>query len=90
MKPYQPAGLWKEITMQDMDYVQSNGADLYRRSLYTFWKRTIAPPMMVNFDAARAKAAWCARTRTNTPLQALEPDERRHLSGSRALPRRSA
>ncbi|MDQ6701370.1 MAG: DUF1549 domain-containing protein, partial [Acidobacteriota bacterium] len=45
VKPYQPAGLWKELSMQDMDYIQSKGADLHRRSLYTYWKRTVAPPM---------------------------------------------
>ena len=71
VKPYQPAGLWKELSMQDMDYVQSKGADLYRRSLYTFWKRTIAPPMMMNFDAAQRESCVVRETRTNTPLQAL-------------------
>ena len=71
VKPYQPAGLWKETSMQDMDYVQSHGPDLYRRSMYTFWKRTIAPPMMVNFDAANREACVVRETRTNTPLQAL-------------------
>ncbi len=57
--------------MQDMDYVQSKGPDLYRRSLYTFWKRTIAPPMMMNFDAAQRETCVVRETRTNTPLQAL-------------------
>jgi hypothetical protein len=57
--------------MQDMDYVQSRGPDLYRRGLYTFWKRTIPPPMMVNFDAANREACVVRETRTNTPLQAL-------------------
>ena len=72
MKPYQPEGLWKELAMQDMDYVQSKGPDLYRRSLYIFWKRTIAPPMMVNFDAAQRESCVVRETRTNTPLQALD------------------
>jgi Protein of unknown function (DUF1553)/Protein of unknown function (DUF1549)/Concanavalin A-like lectin/glucanases superfamily/Planctomycete cytochrome C len=72
IKPYQPAGLWKELSMQDMDYVQSKGADLYRRSLYIFWKRTIAPPMMMNFDAAQRESCVVRETRTNTPLQALD------------------
>lgn len=58
--------------MQDMDYVQSHGADLYRRSLYTFWKRTIAPPMMINFDAAGRETCVVRDSRTNTPLQALD------------------
>jgi hypothetical protein len=71
VKPYQPAGLWKEISMQDMDYVQGHGEDLYRRSLYTFWKRTIAPPEMINFDSANREACVVRETRTNTPLQAL-------------------
>src|SRR6516225_4100517 len=54
-----------------MYYVQSKGPDLYRRSLYTFWKRTIAPPMMVNFDSAQRETCVVRETRTNTPLQAL-------------------
>jgi hypothetical protein len=57
--------------MQDMDYVESAGRDLYRRGLYTFWKRTIAPPMMVNFDAANHESCTVRESRTNTPLQAL-------------------
>ncbi|MBY0372904.1 MAG: DUF1553 domain-containing protein [Bryobacteraceae bacterium] len=71
VKPYQPAGLWKELVMQDMDYVTSKGDDLYRRGLYTFWKRTVAPPMMANFDAANHEACVVREARTNTPLQAL-------------------
>lgn len=71
VKPYQPEGLWKEQAMQDMDYHQSKGPDLYRRGLYTFWKRTIPPPMMTNFDAAGREACVVRETRTNTPLQAL-------------------
>jgi hypothetical protein len=70
--PYQPAGLWKETSMQDHDYVQSHGPDLYRRSMYTFWKRTIAPPMMINFDAAGRETCVVRENRTNTPLQALD------------------
>jgi len=71
VKPYQPDGLWKEISMQDMDYNTSRGGDLYRRGLYTFWKRTIAPPMMMNFDSANRESCVVRETRTNTPLQAL-------------------
>jgi hypothetical protein len=71
VKPYQPAGLWNETSMQDMEYQQSKGEDLYRRSLYTFWKRTIAPPLMVNFDAAMRESCVVRDSRTNTPLQAL-------------------
>ncbi len=71
VKPYQPAGLWKELTMQTMEYEQGRGEDLYRRGLYTFWKRTVAPPMMVNFDSANREACVVRENRTNTPLQAL-------------------
>ena len=56
VKPYQPDGLWNDLSMQDTSYVAAKGPDLYRRGLYTFWKRTIAPPMMVNFDAANREA----------------------------------
>lgn len=71
VKPYQPAGLWKEVVMQDMDYSQSKGPDTYRRGLYTFWKRTVAPPMMATFDAANRESCVVRDNRTNTPLQAL-------------------
>jgi hypothetical protein len=71
VKPYQPAGLWKDLVMQNVDYVQSKGDDLHRRSLYTFWKRTIAPPMMANFDSALRESCVVRENRTNTPLQAL-------------------
>ncbi len=70
VKPYQPQGLWKDIA-STTDYEQSKGPDLYRRSLYTYWKRTVPPPMMINFDAAGREACDVALRRTNTPLQAL-------------------
>ena len=70
VKPYQPAGLWEELA-GDIAYNQSTGEDLYRRSLYTFWKRTIAPPSMMNFDAAAREMCTVRVSRTNTPLQAL-------------------
>ncbi|MCY2964953.1 MAG: DUF1553 domain-containing protein [Planctomycetota bacterium] len=69
VKPYQPEGLWKELS--DTEYTQDHGSDLYRRSLYTFWKRTIAPPTMITFDAAGRETCIVRETRTNTPLQAL-------------------
>jgi mono/diheme cytochrome c family protein len=69
--PYGSPSLWKEIGMQDTEYVQGHGEDLYRRSLYTFWKRTIPPPEMINFDAANREACVVRETRTDTPLQAL-------------------
>ncbi len=70
VKPYQPPGLWKELTGTE-EYQQDHGANLYRRSLYTFWKRTAAPPSMMTFDAAGRETCVVRETRTNTPLQAL-------------------
>ena len=70
VKPYQPAGLWKEINGQD--YPQDHGEGLYRRSLYTFWKRTAPPPTMMTFDAAGRETCVVRENRTNTPLQALD------------------
>ena len=70
VKPYQPAGLWNELA--DADYVQDHGPSLYRRSLYTFWKRTVPPPAMVAFDAPARETCIVRETRTNTPLQALD------------------
>jgi len=69
VKPYQPRGLWKELA--DENYVQDKGEKLYRRSLYTFWKRTIPPPGMMTFDAAGRETCVVRHSRTNTPLQAL-------------------
>jgi Protein of unknown function (DUF1553)/Protein of unknown function (DUF1549)/Concanavalin A-like lectin/glucanases superfamily/Planctomycete cytochrome C len=89
VKPYSPPGLWKEVSMQDMDYVQSHGSDLYRRSLYTFWKRTIPPPEMINFDAANRETCVVRETRTDTPLQALNlMDDVTFLEAARFLGQR--
>jgi hypothetical protein len=70
VKPYQPAGLVMELTGTE-EYVQDHGEKLYRRSLYTFWKRTVAPPTLMTFDAANRETCVVRETRTNTPLQAL-------------------
>ena len=70
VRPYQPDGLLKEIA-SDTTYEQDHGPDLYRRSLYTWWKRTVPPPMMANFDASGREFCEVRRSRTNTPLQAL-------------------
>ena len=70
VKPYQPPGLW-EIAMGNPKYEQGHGDDLHRRSLYTFWKRTVPPPSMVAFDAAERNICLAKRQSTSTPLQAL-------------------
>ena len=69
VKPYQPAGLWKEKS--GAVYVRDTGEGLYRRSLYTFWKRTSPPPSMITFDASRRNYCVVRRQTTSTPLQAL-------------------
>jgi hypothetical protein len=70
VKPYQPDGLW-EVAMGSPRYDQARGADLYRRSLYTFWKRTVPHPAMVAFDAAERNVCAVRRQSTSTPLQSL-------------------
>lgn len=75
VKPYQPDGIWEETTGggggSTARYIQSEGKDLYRKSLYTFWKRTVPPPSMMTFDAASRDLCTVKRQETNTPLQAL-------------------
>lgn len=69
VKPYQPEGLW--AFGMNSTYVQDSGDKLYRRSLYTFWKRTVPPPSMGLFDAPSRSVCTVRRQQTNTPLQAL-------------------
>ncbi|MDC0937017.1 DUF1553 domain-containing protein, partial [Pirellulales bacterium] len=76
VKPYQPEGLWRELSFgtgkTTIDfYVQDHGASLYRRTLYTFWKRTVAPPRMSVFDGGSRAMCRVRSDRTNTPMQAL-------------------
>ena len=68
-KPYMPPKIWRSIS--NNSYKQGTGDDLYRRSVYTFWRRTIPPPMMVNFNSADREVCNVRKDRTNTPLQAL-------------------
>ncbi|HLK14261.1 MAG TPA: DUF1553 domain-containing protein, partial [Fimbriimonadaceae bacterium] len=71
VNPYQPAGIWTEFNGMSPQFVQSKGADLYRRSLYSTWKRTTPVPSMLMFDATSREACSTRRPATNTPLQAL-------------------
>ena len=70
VKPYQPEGVW-DVAMGHPTYDQGHGDDLHRRSLYTFWKRSVAPPVMLTFDAADRNYCVVRRQSTSTPLQAL-------------------
>ncbi len=75
VKPYQPPGLWAETTGggggSTAKYIPDTGEGLYRRSLYTFWKRTVPPPTMMTFDAPTRDFCEVKRQKTSTPLQAL-------------------
>jgi hypothetical protein len=71
VKPYQPEGLWEEKAMGAPKYEQGKGEELYRRSLYTFWKRTVPHPAMIAFDASERNVCTVRRQSTSTPLQAL-------------------
>ena len=70
VKIYQPGGLWSEFST-DTEYELAEGPDLYRRSLYAYWKRTVAPPAMITFDATAREMCSVRRAHTNTPTQAL-------------------
>ncbi len=69
VNPYQPSGVWEEATFGGKKYRQDTGEALYRRSLYTFWRRIIAPTLF--FDSASRQTCTVKQPRTNTPLQAL-------------------
>jgi hypothetical protein len=69
MRPYQPEGVWEEIFMGRFKYEPSDGSAQYRRTLYAFWRRSIAPTFL--FDSAQRRSCEVRTGRTNTPLQAL-------------------
>ncbi|MBX3421134.1 MAG: PSD1 domain-containing protein [Pirellulaceae bacterium] len=74
VKPPQPADLWKTVSMvssSTYSFQQDTGEDIFRRSLYTFWKRAMPPPQMTIFDAPTRESCTSRRERTNTPVQAL-------------------
>ena len=74
VRPYQPPGVWEAVAMPGSnlrDYVQDHGESLYRRSMYTLWKRAAPPASMEIFNAPTREVCTVRRERTNTPLQAL-------------------
>jgi hypothetical protein len=95
VKPYQPAGLWREVAfdfsgnLSAQIYQQDKGQDLYRRGIYTFWKRNSPPPYMLIFDAPDRERCVVRRHATNTPLQALAlMNDRMFVEASRKLAER--
>ena len=88
MKPYQPDGMW-DVAMGRPKYDLSKGPDLYRRSLYTFYKRTVPHPAMAVFDAADRSNCTAKRQATSTPLQALALlNDVQHVEAARHIAQR--
>lgn len=89
VKPPQPEGLWKALSLPSSypnDYSADSGDKIYRRSLYTFWKRAMPPPQMSIFNAPNREECVARRERTNTPLQALLlMNETEYLKAARQL-----
>lgn len=93
VKPYHPEGLWREVAMLQSNtrsYERGMGDDLWRRSLYTYWKRACPPPSMMTFDAPTREACVIQRSITNTPLQALVLwNDEQFVEAARVLAERS-
>jgi hypothetical protein len=84
VKPYQPPGVWEEMSLDQIKYTQDHGDALYRRSLYTFWRRTVAPTEF--FDVPQRQVCSVRQVRTNTPLHALTLlNDTAYIEASRVL-----
>ena len=92
VKPYQPDRLWADLAQSGLGrlvYVQDHGDNLYRRSMYNFWKRTVPPPSLSNFDAPSRESCILQRGFTNSPLQALDlMNDVTYLEAARVLAER--
>jgi hypothetical protein len=87
VRPYQPAGVWEEATFGTKRYQQDHGEALYRRSVYTFWRRIVGPTAL--FDTAARQTCVVKPTRTNSPLHALTTlDDVTYVEAARALAQR--
>jgi hypothetical protein len=94
VKPYQPPGLWREVSIGASSnthlFARDHGEALYRRSLYTFWKRTAPSPQMQLFDAPTREYCIVRRSTTNTPLQVLALwNDEQFLEAARVLAQRT-
>ena len=85
VKSYQPPGVWEDATFGQIKFTQDHGEALYRRSLYIFWRRIVAPTVF--FDVANRQNCTVKTGRTNTPLHRADHDERHHLRRDRARAR---
>ena len=90
VKPFQPDGLWNEVSLSgNVRFKQDSGANNYRRSIYTYWKRSAPAPAMTIFDVPTREKCVVQRPRTNTPLQALVTlNDPQYLEAAAALAKR--